>query len=167
MGQLVRLSDAHRDLVHRFRDEAERWLAGRGLEQWNGARAKFAHDALDRLLDAGEMFGWEDGGEVRAVAAITGPDMDFWTEAEAAEPASYLGRFMVSEHGRGWGERLLEAVASREQEEGRTALRLDCWRDNVALHRFYERHGFQHVRTVEVPGRQSGALFERRLSSPA
>jgi ribosomal protein S18 acetylase RimI-like enzyme len=162
-GEIIQLNDTHRALIHQLRNDAERWLGAKGLDQYRGVNAPYAHRALDRLLDAGQFVGWEVDHQIRAVAAITAADLDFWTVGEALEPVTYLARFMVGQHGKGWGEILLEAIASRETARGSEALRLDCWRSNTGLHRYYEQHGFRHVRTVVVPGRQSGALFERRL----
>lgn len=161
---LVQLDDAHRELVHRLRDEAEQWLAAKGTDQYRGHRAPLAHASLDRLLDAGAFWGWEVDGDVKAVAVLDEADRDFWTAEEAAQRASYVGRLMVAEHGRDWGAQLIDALAVHEQERGQTALRLDCWRTNTELHNYYRRHGFRHVRTVEAPGRQSGALFEREIA---
>lgn len=31
------------------------------------------------------------------------------------------------------------------------------------LHSYYISHGFQHVRTCNIPGRMSGALFQKDL----
>jgi hypothetical protein len=53
------------------------------------------------------------------------------------------------------------AVTVRDTAAG---LRLDAWRTNEALHAYYRKAGFQHVRTVEYPHRGSGALFQRATS---
>lgn len=50
---------------------------------------------------------------------------------------------------------------SRAAEEGAEWVRLDAWRTNTALHAYYLRHGFEHLRTVERAHRNSGALFQR------
>lgn len=161
---LIRLSAEHRPLLHDLRSQAEAWLAGKDLEQYNGVLAPKARAHIDSLLDQGEFFGLVRDGQVRAVGALTGPDMDFWTPEEAATPAAYLARFMVADHGKQYGEVLLEALVQhlRTTTEIRL-LRLDCWRTNTGLQRYYLRNGFRHIRTVEVPGRMSGALFERAI----
>ncbi|MCX4387635.1 hypothetical protein OG777_11920 [Micromonospora peucetia] len=53
-------------------------------------------------------------------------------------------------------------MAGRPGEEA--YLRLNAWKANAALHCYYLGQGFRHVRTVDVPGRNSGALFERPIS---
>jgi GNAT superfamily N-acetyltransferase len=160
---VILLSERHRELLHVFRHQTEVWLAGKGEEQYNGIRAPQAHAHIDRLLDDRCFWGLADGDAVVAVGALTGPDMDFWTPAEVTTPASYLARFMVAEHGHDYGGQLLDALAELARENGRRHLRLDCWRTNHRLQRYYLDHGFRHVRTMEVVGRMSGALFEMDL----
>lgn len=162
---LIRLDDSHRETVHRMRRDAEAWLRGKGLEQWNGTRAGRAHADLDAELDAGQMVGWLDaGGELVAVASSKGPDPDFWTVTEAGDDsAAYIGRFMVASHGRGHGAALLNAVIEQARRDGKRLMRLDCWRDNTALQDYYRAHGFELVRVMDVPNRMSGALFQRAI----
>jgi len=49
--------------------------------------------------------------------------------------------------------------SNREPVATLTWLRLDAWTTNPALHNYYRRRGFQHVRTVA--SRISGACFQR------
>lgn len=114
---LIRLASAeHRGAVHRLRDDAERWLASHGIDQFRrGPRARRAHADLDQVFDAGEFYGWQIDGKVVAVGALVGPDTDFWTADEQADPsASYLARFMAAQHGCGFGAMLLEARTAIE-----------------------------------------------------
>jgi hypothetical protein len=43
-------------------------------------------------------------------------------------------------------------------------MRMNVWSTNGRLHDYYRALGFKHVRTVDIPGRMSGALFERELA---
>lgn len=159
-------SEDHRRLVHRLREDAERWLAAKGLDQYHGPRSHLAHADIDRLFDERAFLGWLVDGEVKAVVALTEHDPDFWTPDEMAElGVTYITRFMVAEHGHGYGVALLEAPAEREAARGQKKIRLDCWRTNIGLHKYYLSRGFRHVRTEIVPGRMSGALFERPLAT--
>jgi len=45
--------------------------------------------------------------------------------------------------------------------DGAESLRLDCWKTNLGLHKYYLQHGFDHLGTRDAPGHPSGALFER------
>ncbi len=69
---------------------------------------------------------------------------------------------MITVHaarGQSLGAALLDWAAGRATEAGR--LRLDAWKTNAALHTYYTSLGFTHLRTVDLPHRRSGALFER------
>ncbi|MEU5725052.1 GNAT family N-acetyltransferase [Micromonospora sp. NPDC047738] len=63
--------------------------------------------------------------------------------------------------GRNIGGALLDWAARVAASRGCRWLRLDAWRTNEALHRYYERQGFSPIRVVELAHRGSGALFQR------
>jgi GNAT superfamily N-acetyltransferase len=75
------------------------------------------------------------------------------------------GRFFVVEHGRGYGSALLHAVIDSARDQGKHWVRLNCWSSNTRLHECYLERGFQYVRTSDVAGRISGALFQKDLRS--
>ncbi|GGN96281.1 hypothetical protein GCM10010112_87400 [Actinoplanes lobatus] len=72
-----------------------------------------------------------------------------------------------SHAGLGIGGKLLAWVSEKAAEAGRHWLRLDAWRTNPHLHAYYLGHGFRHVRTIDLPHRGSGALFQRAISAPS
>ena len=88
-------------------------------------------------------------------------DTDFWTPQELTEPAFYVSKVAAVDGYPGLGSALLDWCGWQAARRGGELLRLDAWRTNPDLHRYYLTRGFRHVRTVEVPGRNSGALFER------
>ncbi|MFC9689539.1 GNAT family N-acetyltransferase [Kribbella sp. NPDC056951] len=152
--------------MHRVRDDAGEWLATKGTDQYRGGLdVAQVHANIDRDFDAHEFVGWQVGGQVVAMLAIIAPEADFWTPEELAEAQTYISRFFVTEHGRGYGTALLGAVEGRARQEGMRWLRLNCWSTNTRLHGYYRAHGYMHVRTCDVPGRPSGALFEKDLSA--
>lgn len=63
--------------------------------------------------------------------------------------------------GQNIGARMLDWASFRAAQQGKELLRLDAWKTNPGLHRYYEGQGFTMVRLVDLPHRQSGALFER------
>jgi hypothetical protein len=176
---VVLTSENQRELIHQLRDQAEAWLASRGIDQYTASpqsKSAFAHADIDRLFEAGQFVGIQKPDErgavnpdspIAAVLAITEPDPDFWTPEEMAEPQAYISRFLVAEHGGFHGKNLLFAVQKAEVRHGSRWLRLDCWRTNKKLHQYYLDHGFQRVRTQTVEGRMSGELFEFDLQKRA
>ncbi len=161
---LITLDESHRQLVHQVRDEAGEWLATKGTDQYRGGLDMAqVHANIDHDFDTYPFVGWEVDGRVVAMMALIEPEIDFWTSEELSEPQVYISRFFVVEHGKGYGAALLEAVAEKARQENKDWIRLNCWSTNTELHRYYERHGFVHVRTANVPGRMSGALFQRKL----
>lgn len=164
---LVPLDDSHRALVHQIRTDAEEWLEERNIDQYrHGVDPAVVRSNIDRQIDAGQFFGWQVDGRIVAIVALTEPD-DLWSDAERAEPQTYIGRLYVSgtEHGKGHGATVVETVASAARDRGDKWLRLNVWSTNTRLHAYYEALGFRHVRTVDKPGRMSGALFERDLTT--
>lgn len=148
--------------------DAAGWLNGRGIRQWPAAG--FPAARIEPLIDAGTLFvldGAEDGGRglvPAATLALDGhADPEFWTPADHPESALYVHKLAVGRPfaGRGLGETLLDWAALRVAAVGLGWLRLDCSKDNPALQGYYRRVGFHHVRTVDLPHRASGALFQR------
>lgn len=163
---LITLDESHRQLVHQVRDDAGEWLATKGTDQYRGGLDLVrVHANIDSDLDRCPFVGWEIDGRVMAMMALIEPEAEFWTAEELAEPQVYISRFFVVEHGKGYGSALLEAVIDRARREGKRWMRLNCWSTNTKLHQYYVNHGFIHVRTCDVPGRMSGALFQRDLSN--
>jgi GNAT superfamily N-acetyltransferase len=146
-----------------LREDAAAWLASRGIEQWTADWDDLAAAKLAAAIDEERTWVVDDSGQILATVTIGGPDSDFWTSADQPDSAFYVYRLTAarSAAGRRYGELLLDWVGECAEHAGRQWVRLDCWRTNTELHTYYERCRFQHVRTVEVPGRKSGALFER------
>jgi predicted N-acetyltransferase YhbS len=105
----------------------------------------------------------DDHSETVASLTLNGPDPDFWTTADAPDTALYLYKFMIGPkaRGTGLGDALLNWACTQAQQHGKAWLRLDCWRTNTRLQTYYARRGFAPLRTVQVPGRNSGALMQR------
>lgn len=104
----------------------------------------------------------DDTGRVIGSISLGNADPDSWTAAEQADPALYLYKVMSVVPGT--GRVLLGHAEYRALIFGMDRLRLDCRRDDLRLQAYWQAHGFRHIRTVTVPGRRSGALFERPLS---
>lgn len=152
-----------------MRDGAERWLAQRGLDQFQnrGQQARARRD-ITALAEAGRFRALTtDGTDILAVVAVTGPDMDFWTPADDLPAGMYLARGMVTVHGRGYMATVFDLLEPEAGEAGKRWLRFDAWRTNTALHGYYQSLGFEHVRTVTVAARNSGALFQRPIRAEA
>jgi predicted N-acetyltransferase YhbS len=60
---------------------------------------------------------------------------------------------------------VIEWACKRARDLGNNWVRIDVWTDNVGLHRYYEQHGFQHVRTLDLSDYPSGALFQRKATA--
>ncbi|MFF0526553.1 GNAT family N-acetyltransferase [Actinomadura nitritigenes] len=145
-----------------LRREAEQWLAGRGIEQWTAKWTTVGAEKLERATRQGRAWLVEaDVGDVAGTVTLGGPDEDLWRIEDG--PALYLYKLMVARRhgGRGLGGLLIDWVCDQAVSHGYPAVRLDIWPNNHALGAYYERHGFRHVRTVDVPGRDTGALYER------
>ncbi|MFI5710713.1 GNAT family N-acetyltransferase [Kribbella sp. NPDC051620] len=158
----IQLDESHRQLVHQVRDQAGEWLATKGTDQYRGGldMAK-VHANIDHDFDKFPFVGWEVDGRVVAMMAIIDQEADFWTPEELAEPQTYISRFFVIEHGKAYGSNLLDAVIEQARRDDKQWVRLNCWSTNTRLHEYYIAHGFEHVRTCNIPGRMSGALFQR------
>jgi GNAT superfamily N-acetyltransferase len=117
---------------------------------------------LRPAIARGEVFTVRDHDQVVATFTLDDyADPDFWTESDDPKSALYVHRMIVSRAAAGHdlNAAILDWAEQHAAGAGRDWLRLDAWRTNLALHRYYERHGFQHIRTIGLPWRGSGALF--------
>ncbi len=161
-----RIRRAHeRDIpsVMSLLDEAGRWLAAKGLDQWQGNRdRRLTHVRTD--VDGGSLYVVEHGCHVVATITVDDfADADFWTDDDDVRSGLYAHRMAVSRlaAGAGLGSAMLDWAGGQVLACGRTVLRLDAWVTNGALHVYYKNLGFEHVRTVDLDHRGSGMLFER------
>lgn len=143
--------------------EAATWLAGKGLDQWQGPSGR-RRLLVRRDIEFGSVF--VVIRLCRVVGTITVDDLadaDFWREDDQVRTAHYIHRMVIarSEAGKGLGGSLLDWAAARARIQDKKHLRLDAWSSNVALHRYYTGLDFTMVRNDPVRGRGSGALFER------
>jgi GNAT superfamily N-acetyltransferase len=142
-------------------DEAGRWLASIGSDQWQyPARA----GRIAASIVAGECWLVErDGDPVATVTLDSYADPDFWTLDDEPDSALYAHRMVVRRAAAGarLGSALLDWACARAEGVGRGWLRLDAWRTNERLRAYSEGEGFALVRVVDAPHRRSGALYQR------
>ncbi|MGW5703814.1 GNAT family N-acetyltransferase [Amycolatopsis japonica] len=141
-------------------DARTAWLRTRETNQWTTREFEpVMRDAINR----GET--WlltEAGRPVATLTLTTVADSDFWTLEERRTPAFYLSKLAtrLDRKGEGLGAFLIDWAADYATKRGVLWLRWDVWRTNVDLQNYYLRLGATLIRTVDVPGRHSGALFE-------
>ena len=143
-------------LLHQAYD----WLMERGItDQWV---RPFPPEAIAPLIDRGEVYlATHDNEPIATFTLSYTPDPELWNHPP--DDAGYLRRLAVHrDHtGHGVGAQLLDHAGRLVAATGRPWLRLDCAKHNARLHDYYRAHGFTHLRTIDLPHRESGALFER------
>ncbi|MEU9139206.1 GNAT family N-acetyltransferase [Streptomyces sp. NPDC048404] len=148
-----------------LRTEAEGWLHSKGTDQWSDPETGERAIAKWRAsIDEGRAWVVVDGHGVVLATVSRGPvDRDFWTDDDRPESALYLYKLIVSRQaaGRQLGARVVDWMSRLAALEGRSWVRIDTWRTNSGLHSFYERLGFEHVRTEDPAHRRSGWLAQR------
>ncbi|MFI8069815.1 GNAT family N-acetyltransferase [Streptomyces sp. NPDC086033] len=141
--------------------EASEWLASRGIDQWQYPPHR---DRISAALEQGVCFlVFEDAEPIATFQMDAFADPEFWTPADEPDSALYMHRMAVSRRaaGGGVGGTMLDWAGDRAAAQGKRWLRLDAWKDNEGLHRYYKAVGFTLLRIVDLPHRRSGALFQR------
>ncbi|MCU7827333.1 GNAT family N-acetyltransferase [Kitasatospora sp. DSM 101779] len=152
-----------------LRAEAEQWLAAAGIDQWSdpdlGERAM--QSWLEKIQLGRTWVFTADGNRVVATVSRGDADQDFWTADDDIHSAFYIYKLIVarSESGSHLGARILDWASAIAAAEGRSWLRLDVWRSNRRLQQYYEKWGFDHVRTESPRHRLSGWLGQRPAGS--
>ncbi|MFE1781286.1 GNAT family N-acetyltransferase [Streptomyces sp. NPDC059506] len=145
-------------------EHAASWLNERGIDQWQYPPRE---ERIKANIEAGECWIVEaDGAPVATITVDEHADPDFWAPSEANDPALYVHRMVVRRDvaGQDLGSAMLDWAGREALRQGKQLLRLDAWRSNDELQRYYSDRGFVHVRTVEAADRSSGALFQRAAS---
>jgi GNAT superfamily N-acetyltransferase len=149
------------DMVMTLLDARIRWLRARGSDQWSTGGT--FRTRLTNNIQRGETWLLEDGGEaIATITLVADGDPDFWTPEELRERAIYVSKMAteIDRHGEGIGALMIRWVQDRAARLGFSIVRWDAWRSNPQLQEYYRSIGARHVRTVDVEGRWSGALFE-------
>jgi GNAT superfamily N-acetyltransferase len=117
-----------------------------------------------RDLTAGRTWMLEDRGVVAATITADRHDDPIWPAERQRELAVYVRRLGLSRDyaGRRLGASLLD-WAGLTARRGYQAewIRVDVWRTNRALHRYYRRQGFTPCGVSTDPDCPSGALFQK------
>lgn len=151
-----------------MRSDRAEWIADRGSDQWSDAgldRDEFV-DRVRTSIASGETWVLLEGGDLLGTIALDQwATPGLWSEEELSD-ALIVHRMITSRNaaGRGIGSALLRHADRIAATQGLKWLRLDAWTSNYALHRYYQKQGFRHVRTV-VHDSPSAALFERQVQA--
>jgi GNAT superfamily N-acetyltransferase len=130
-------------------NEAARWLASRGINQWRVDG--FTRELIAGDIARGEVYVAKRDRRAAGTFTLQSSGELFWPGA--AEEAGYIHRIAVRRDARGLGIELLKFAERITAEMDRKLLRLDCLAGNAALCSYYERAGFVRVADVEVDGR--------------
>ena len=148
-----------------LRTEAEHWLASKDTDQWSdqetGSRAI---EKWHASIAEGRTWAVLSPRDDVVATVSRGPaDTDFWRTEDGPEDALYVYKLIVarSEAGIGLGGGILTWLDRLAAWEGRRWIRLDVWRTNEKLQRYYQEQGFVHVRTEAPAHRKSGWLGQR------
>lgn len=149
------------DAILGLLEESVQWLRGKGLDQWSTWETW--RTKMRPSLERGDVWLLCDRGEIIGTVTVeTAGDSDFWSREELNDPAAYVSKLAVRRDraGENLGQLLLDWAGDHAYRYGCDYLRLDAWKSNERLHAYYLAHGWKYIRTAEVPGRKSGALFQ-------
>jgi GNAT superfamily N-acetyltransferase len=138
-------------------DEATRWVADRGHEQWP---LPYPRQEIEAAIQRGEVYVAELGGDVVATVTLLWEDERHW--GQRPPDAAYVHKLAVSRAraGERIGRAILEWADTTAAASGRAFLRLDCLRTNPGIRRYYEALGFEHRADQVINGRDL-SLYER------
>lgn len=163
-GATITVRQARRgdvDTARQITEEVIAWLRTRGTDQWQDLPMT---ERLTAAAEAGTLFMVDAGGSTIGTFILDEhADPEFWLDSDGPQDALYVHRLAIRRAAAGHevGAALLDWASRRAQAVGKRWLRLDAWRTNQGLHRYYTTRGWKLVRTVDVTHRGSGALFQR------
>ncbi|MET9549241.1 GNAT family N-acetyltransferase [Streptomyces sp. NPDC006627] len=163
----LRIRPARPDEVDRVEElwvEASRWLASKGLDQWQYPPRR---RRMAGAVEAGDChLAFRGGRLVGTVTVEEHGDPEWWADDDP-DAALYVHDLVVSRAaaGQSVGARLLDWAGRAAARREKPWLRLEAWKTNGLLHRYYLSQGFELLRIVDLPHRHSGALFQRPTGS--
>lgn len=170
MGLLIRPATSDdADALMALRIEAEEWLAAAGIDQWRSPG--FRDRALAKWrTDIEEGRTWVVPGprrEILGTVTLARADRDFWDDDDDPDSAIYVAKLITARAagGRQLGGRLLDWVGGVARRTEVPWVRLDVWRANERLQRYYLDEGFTHLRTEAPSHRLSGWMAQRPAST--
>jgi GNAT superfamily N-acetyltransferase len=137
-------------------EDAARWLASRGINQW--PTDGFPRDLVAGDIARGEVYIARSDRRALGTFTLQWSDELFWPGAN--EAAGYIHRIAVRRDARGLGIELIKFAERVTAATGRKLLRLDCFSGNDALCAYYERAGFVRRADIEIDPRDDGTVPE-------
>jgi GNAT superfamily N-acetyltransferase len=154
-------------------EEASRWLKARGKDQWAVPwpnREQRDARVLKGLVNRKTVIVRQGDTAVATVTIANWHNPDVWVSGscttDLSKRAVYLHRLITARKyaGHGLGESLINWAEKRARASyGAQRTRIDVWRTNTDLHRYYQNLGFESCGQCPNASYPSGALFERRI----
>jgi len=170
--QVRRGTEADKATVISLIDEAAAWLDSLGIDQWARpwpTRAKRDERVVNGLRSGDTWMVQDSGLVIGTITYRSSGNEDLWTSVDRAEPAVYISRLMVTRSyaGLGIGSSLIDWAGKRAARAWDAQwIRVDVWTTNEALHNYYEKRGFDHVRICGYDRETypSSALFQKPIT---
>ncbi|MGW2507852.1 GNAT family N-acetyltransferase [Streptomyces scopuliridis] len=145
--------------------ETSKWLHSKEVDQWQYPADE---EKITRDVTSGTAYVVTGAGKYLGTITVDeNADPEFWAKKDLPTEAIYGHRIIILPHARGKsvGATVLDWASRKAEKAGKRWLRVDAWKTNTELARYYEGQGFEHVRTVDLPHRRSGALFQREAGT--
>jgi ribosomal protein S18 acetylase RimI-like enzyme len=152
------------DTIQGIYDEIAHWLLARGIRQW--LPEDFSRQRMLASIGRGQLYLARQGETPVGMLTLQWSDLLIW--GDALPDAGYVHGLAVRRAfaGKDIGGMLLRWAGEMALAEGKDYLRLDCWADNFALCRYYERAGFTFKRFRIFQGKTHewrASLYEKKL----
>jgi GNAT superfamily N-acetyltransferase len=140
------------------------WLRDHGSDQWQYPVKIYNIEAA--VAGGNCWLAQREESVIGTITVDTNAEPHLWPLEDRPEDALYVHRMVVEETERGGelGSAMLDWVGECATAVSRHWVRLDAWRSNVALHKYYLERGFELVRMVADPS-GSGACFQRSATT--
>lgn len=149
-----------------FKETAEK-IYQMGIDHWqywkNPPKEKIKW--VEEGIDNHEFFFIKaSNNEHLGMVRILNEDLLYWGEQE--HKAKYIHSLVVKEkyNGKGFGIKIINAIEHQAKEDNCKYLRLDADAKNPKLCNYYEKMGFNKVRTVQLP-LSTYHLYEKALNT--
>ena len=167
--QIVQAQPVDVETIRDIYEEVGQWLLSRGLRQW--LPEDFSQERTLESIEHGHFYlvQIQQGTAVEAIGMLSLHWSDTFIWGNVPPDAGYVHSLAIRRAwaGQNIGSTLLAWAGDQVLREGREYLRLDCWSDNFALCRYYERVGFtfKGFKIFQGKGQEwRASLYEKKLT---
>lgn len=130
--------------IHKLIVDRCNWFIKNNIKQWeiDYYPNKYNNDYFEEQIKINKLYVARLNNKVVGAMLLKKTDSQYW---ENNDNAFYIHHLVTSDNCKGLGKILLDYAVDEAKKENKDYLRLDCWKANIKLNKYYEQNGFTYI----------------------